>query len=746
MPRIANDAKLGAAEERIRRRDYRGALNIVQRVLSSDQGLTDNEKTEWDLLTAECLAFLGKHHEAVALSSALAAKLRRDGDHALYARASFSLSIAKEYLGDIDEATECMNLALFSFKRAEDRGGAARALNALGNIALNKSDYSRALSSYSECIRMAQEYGMARWIPVAGDNMGRVYLLLGKLREAHVAFRGNRKRLVQLGERLNILRHDLSHAYLEILQRRFARAEAILRRIKDDAAPSSVGTERGIWQEYMGELEYWRGNLAQAQAILKEAITMGLEEGPDPMLLSQSRRLLAEVHLARGDLDAAVAECEQALVSIRKVGERIEEGAVLRVMASVHAARGQRDDAARAFRQSAEILMQIGARLEWAKTGLAAGRSNVLSEQERLGFLFEAERRFTEIGVEYWIKETRAAIEAVLSERGEPQPDAPVTRDHKEAEPVLITEHDGTLTMLEMAARWALQDLAILITGETGTGKDLLARKVHWMSPRRHRPFVTVDLNVLPETLWQSELFGHRKGAFTGAANAKLGLLETANGGTVFLNEVGNLPLELQSKLLELLDTRQIRRLGDLEPTTLDIRFIAATNADLREAVNSGQFRADLYYRLEQAPLHLLPLRERRDDIPLLIRHFLTECDVRPALADDVLSQPWVPRAMKLPWPGNVRELRHFTVRLAGLAGSKSPQSEFELWAERLVAYMEGGNGRREFGDGPDAERRRLLDMLHHCGWNQRAAARQLRMSEGGLRHQMKRLGIHRPE
>jgi transcriptional regulator with GAF, ATPase, and Fis domain len=419
----------------------------------------------------------------------------------------------------------------------------------------------------------------------------------------------------------------------------------------------------------------------------------------------------------------------------------------------VYAAQGKIDAARDAFRRAVDIHSRIGARLEWGKTSLAAGQCPVLEERERLGYLFEAERLFAEIGVQYWIDQTRSTLQGILSERS--ARGAPRVKDPDESveAPVIVTRNAEMLSTLRMAERYAQGDLAILITGETGTGKDLLARYIRWMSPRRHQPFVTIDLSTIPESLWESELFGHRKGTFTGAAGEKAGLLESADGGTVFLNEIGNLPPSLQATLLEFLDSHQVRRLGDARPKTLDVRLIAATNSDLRKDVESGAFRSDLYYRLEEAPLHLAPLRYRRDDIPLLLDRFLREAEASATVRANLAGQRWVRSACEIWWGGNIRELRHFTQQVVSLAGRQSSLREFTEWAERLIDFRRrtesdgNGNGNRNGnGDKETAiERTQLLDALTRHNWNQRAVARELQMSESGVRHMMRRYSIERP-
>ncbi len=209
--------------------------------------------------------------------------------------------------------------------------------------------------------------------------------------------------------------------------------------------------------------------------------------------------------------------------------------------------------------------------------------------------------------------------------------------------------------LFALLPRLAASDSTVLIEGETGTGKSLLADAIHHQSARAAAPFVVVDCSAIPPTLIESELFGHERGAFTGAHQARAGYFEAASGGTVFLDEIGELPLELQPKLLRVLEERVVRRIGARDPTRVDVRVIAATNRDLRQEVNRGSFRSDLWYRLATVKLTIPPLRDRPEDIPRLVEHFWSE------LAPDAASHPpreLVERLARLRWPGNVRELR----------------------------------------------------------------------------------------
>ena len=213
--------------------------------------------------------------------------------------------------------------------------------------------------------------------------------------------------------------------------------------------------------------------------------------------------------------------------------------------------------------------------------------------------------------------------------------------------------------LLEMVSKVAVRDTAVLITGESGTGKELIAQAIHCNSPRKDGRFVALNCGALPESILESELFGHRKGAFTGATDNRRGLLESADGGTLFLDEVGNLPLNVQKTLLRFLQEHEFLRVGDRDTTKVDVRIVSATNSDLQSAVADGSFREDLFYRLNVMNLHLPPLRERRDDIPMLAAHFIDEQNKKFEIEIKGLTPESMSAAMAFDWPGNIRQLRN---------------------------------------------------------------------------------------
>ena len=225
--------------------------------------------------------------------------------------------------------------------------------------------------------------------------------------------------------------------------------------------------------------------------------------------------------------------------------------------------------------------------------------------------------------------------------------------------PNIIAADAKMAAVLEIVEQVADSPATVLITGESGTGKDLLARAIHFSSVRRDGPFVPINCAAIPENLIESELFGYARGAFTDARQAKAGLFIAAGGGTLFLDEVGEMPLALQSKLLRAIEDKKIRPLGATEEVPADVRIVAATNSDLEKAIEDGRFRSDLYYRLAMVTITVPPLRERPDDIPLLIKHFLARASAEAARPPPEIDPPAMERLLRYSWPGNARELQN---------------------------------------------------------------------------------------
>jgi Nif-specific regulatory protein len=308
-----------------------------------------------------------------------------------------------------------------------------------------------------------------------------------------------------------------------------------------------------------------------------------------------------------------------------------------------------------------------------------------------------------------------------------------------------IIGHSASLKQtLELCARVAGSNATVLLLGETGTGKELISRHIHANSPRRNKPFIAINCAALPETLLESELFGHEKGAFTGATAQKLGRFELAHGGTLFLDEIGDISHSTQVKLLRVLQEKEFVRVGGTQTVACDVRIIAATNRDLKVALEKGDFREDLYYRLNVFPVNTPPLRQRREDIPLLVEHFIRhsaqQMNVRvPSVSDEAMAM-----LTSYDWPGNIRELQNIVERAVLLSDGET------LTARQLPREIAGDSTDRPEEKTDSSlwgyEKALILKALKDSGWNQTRAAKALGISRDNLRYRIKKYEISRPE
>jgi len=333
-----------------------------------------------------------------------------------------------------------------------------------------------------------------------------------------------------------------------------------------------------------------------------------------------------------------------------------------------------------------------------------------------------------------------------------------IRREHNFEE--IVGNSPNLLELLRQVEQVAATDSSVLISGETGTGKELIARAIHNRSARMARPLVKVNCGAIPAGLVESELFGHVKGAFTGALQSRTGRFELANGGTIFLDEVVELPLETQVKLLRVLQEQEFEPVGSDRTIRVDVRVIAATNRDLDEAVRGGRFRSDLYYRLNVVPLTVPPLRERREDIPQLVLFFLDRYSRRFSKKINAVSQDAMERFVGYAWPGNIRELQNVIERAVVLSSGSTLRLDYDLELPRdsnvrglslentPVTALPSVRARSGLASLAEVERTHILTVLEQAGGvieGTKGAARILNMHPNTLRHRMKKLGIKRP-
>ncbi len=334
-------------------------------------------------------------------------------------------------------------------------------------------------------------------------------------------------------------------------------------------------------------------------------------------------------------------------------------------------------------------------------------------------------------------------------------------------QPQIIGRSMAIQKILEMTEKVSSVDLNVLITGESGVGKELVARSLHYFSPRSEAPFIKVNSAALPAPLIESELFGYEKGAFTGADKRQNGKFEQARAGTIFLDEIGELPLTLQAKLLQVLHDRRYFRIGGNREVAVHARVITATNQNLELEVNHGHFRDDLYYRLSTISIHIPPLRERKEDIPLLIEHFLDKIRSTNHTKPVALPQSLVDLFYEYHWPGNVREMENYLSRLCVLHNYKELEEEL-LRNLQKTKWVNSGVPRplgpppepqcsrceyekypslREIRDNAvkQIEREVIYEVLSHTNWNRKQAAKILKISYRSLLYKIKEMDLHPP-
>ena len=368
------------------------------------------------------------------------------------------------------------------------------------------------------------------------------------------------------------------------------------------------------------------------------------------------------------------------------------------------------------------------------------------------------------------LKELLAVVERALSAPKKTAASAPAVAPEEEERLPLIGRSPAMQDIYRVLARLMGTDLTVMITGESGTGKELVARALHDYGKRRAGPFVAINMAAIPRELIESELFGHEKGAFTGANTRSTGRFEQADGGTLFLDEIGDMPLEAQTRLLRVLQQGEYTTVGGRTPIRTDVRIIAATNRDLRQQINQGLFREDLFYRLNVVPVRLPPLRERTEDVPDLVRHFLGEA-MKEGLPTKTLATEAMERLKRYSWPGNVRELENLVRRLAALYSEETigievieselaeplpgRASEESRQDDNLASTVEGHLGRYFAAHGDSLPPNGLYDRILHevekplislslmaTRGNQIKAAQMLGLNRNTLRKKIRELDI----
>jgi DNA-binding NtrC family response regulator/tetratricopeptide (TPR) repeat protein len=644
--------------------------------------------------------------------------------------------------------------ALATFRwEPEQASNLARCYNNLGILYRQARKWSEAVDCLEEALRLHRELKDGVREAITLLNLGVCHYRSGKVDTALPLLED----ALAISRRLSLAptecRATIAIAWVYCIRAQLTEAEKLARQALSISRRLVLKWEIALALELLGDVALGKGSTDEAAKFYNAGLMIARKIVPEGDLAAELERKWAEVTFLMGKTADAEASARRALDIAERVNDPVEVAASHRALALVAGQNGNSKDATAHLGKALEILRGLPEKFELARTLCVAGQLAAQFRAVRIAFgdeevhLIEARALCSQLGLAPRIRDIderlahleevrgsffRRRAPAVAPEMGKPRPAA---RIHG-----FITTDERIVRDVEICRKG---DMNVLITGETGTGKELLARALHALSRPSSSPFVVVDCGTLPEHLIESELFGHAEGAFTGATSSKVGLLETANGGTVFIDEVGDLPLNLQTRLLRFLQEKEFRRLGETKTRRVDVRVIAATNSGLEEAVHKGEFREDLYFRLCGMVVRVPPLRERKNDIEVLLEEFVDRFSKK--YGKQVTLEP---AALQLlvgyEWPGNVRELQFEVERIISACEDGHTISESAL-SDRIRSHVSAREALscRTLKDGIDAfARAELHKALERNGWRKKPAAQELGLSEFGLAKMMRRLGV----
>jgi DNA-binding NtrC family response regulator len=679
--------------------------------------------------------------------------------HPLLSEFLFLRGIARSRVGEHRAARDDCETAYSLFKVLGRRERQAEACNAIGTILLQQSRYGDALRWLHESLEINRELDLTRRIGDNFLNIGIAYYKMGKYEDS----RRFLTRAIETDALVSspdlLCRAKIALGNVKRLQRDFSGARSNLMAAYTLATERRAAREECLSLEFLGDVLRDEGKPEEARRYYARGMAIAKRIAPSGDLVMELLRRDGECLELLDRPDEAVAILKKARALAVKLGDRFEEGVTLRCLATTAAKSGDLPAARTHIVKALTCLEDVKARHELAMTHLSAARvfsqtdpaAPVDAEMEALlenalKYALAADQLFQEIGIPYWLEGVGQIVSELawrhLTKVGGKKQPAPVLASVTEWEPEagFVAASRQIRAVLQQSDAFADFDEAVLITGETGTGKELVARRIHALSPRRERPFVAVNCAAVPATLFEREFFGHRRGAYSGADQDSPGFVAQADGGTLFLDEIGELPWELQAKLLRLLQDGSYTRLGDPQEHKANVRLLAATNADLDELVAEGRFRKDLNYRLKALEIDVPPLRERRDDILPLLKHYLTGFAGRPVAVWEYFNEESVQVMMRYSWPGNVREVI-MVARRAHISKAAKGQTSVQLGTGAASIQL-SGSAKVDAAEAEGMTRERILKALDDAGGNKAEAARLLGVARQTLYRWLRRYRV----
>ncbi len=727
--------ELKAVTCRLLKGEPQAAAAQARELLRTFPNVPGETRIRVQLVLAKALLLLGRVSESKTTAQQTLTAAETLGDMGLCAQALAAVALAAYREGDLALAREMGEEALVLYRRLGDEENAARARNNLGLVYKNYCEWEAAIVNLEAALAFYRKNG--RLADTAGplQNLGIVYQKMGDWPRATENYRACEDVLVQMGDDFHLALVNIGKGNVARLTRRFPEAESELLAALDRARRHSAHREEVLALEFLGELDHDRGRPEQALARYHEALALAERTAPEGDLIVEIERRRSESLIAIGRLDEAERALDRSTRLARLTDDRLEHAIAHRVAGDLALARGRRIEARTSWDQAATLLHACRDRFELARVLLSLAR---VADDPRTAraHAMRSCAIFAELNAPWWQDQAEAELTRLLGPSPVTAPtrtDSLLGRRHRA--PGLVACSSGMRTVESLARRAAATELSVLITGETGTGKELVARTIHSQSPRASRPFLAVNCGALRADLALSQLFGHRKGAFTGAHAEGVGLVEAAHGGTLFLDEAGELPLDVQVTLLRFLESGEYLRLGETQVRRADVRVIAATNRVLRGSDGERMFRRDLLYRLNEIEIRLPALRERIEDIVPLARHFLS---FYGGLDGPRLSQDAESLLISYGWPGNVRELENVMKRLAALHAGQG-----ELDTRALLPLLSEPPARVSAqADRRTQERDEIVSAWRQAHGNKSRLAELLGISRKTLYARIKRLDL----
>ncbi len=714
----------------ITRRDFVTAIGYFESIQDAVSEQRDCDSGRILRLAAKAYGSSNKFTRSLQLiRTAIAVISKENGESDELAECYMVLGDIFRDMSKLDEAEKAYRDAESIFRRGGNTVDAGRALNRISGILFFKGDLQGALHCLLEAVETAKKDNNKKRLAYLFGNIGRVYTLLGRLTAAESNLRLNVEVSSEVGDDVETARAWLSLGYVQLQMMVFESARESLDKALPLIQRLSMTREMAIYLTYTGELALKSGRFDDAETSLNEAYQAGIKVAEGSFLAARPLRHLADLFVIRGNYRKALSLANRALSMMNKINDALEVAAIYRIQAQCYEHLDRQQAAARAFRKSISMLERRHAKFELADSLAAAGNSETFRLSQRTMYLCRAEELYDYCHIQPRVREMQKCIgdcETISSAStiGAQSGDAEAFPTHNHKMKQIVSQ----LQLLRNS------DLPILLTGETGTGKDHLARYFHSLA-RPEGPYVAVNCAAMPDSLIESELFGYQRGAFTGADADKTGLFLAANHGVLLLDEVGELPLILQAKLLNILEEKKLRPLGTADEVELDIVVVAATNRNLEEMVENGTFRRDLYYRLAGITFELPPLRERKEDIPDLLKSFMKESGL---LNGNKPESELVGQFVGYDWPGNIRQLKNKVKQLAALSSMAREGSVVEL-SRSFFEDKQEAETVSLFDQVEQFEKKLLTEALLASNGNKSEAARLLNIHESTLRAKMKR-------